>query len=143
VQRAGASVQRLTLDAEVLTPAHDSEHTGEYAANLAVGLAACRSLTELELTASLSDIPIGCWLTPLARTLRRLSIYHDGNITVSASLAALTALQELHLGLYSNETELGQRARLPASLTSLSLGSMEATVVPTQVRHHQCMVGVE
>jgi len=140
--RAGASVQRLQLDAEFYTagPAvpHDSGRLAEYAAHLAAGLAACRALTDLDLTAELSNCSLGTcqWLAPLARRLRRLVLEHNGPITVPPLLAALTALQELQLGVWCDGLILGKGVRLPASLTSLGLGQVEtepAMALPTQV----------
>lgn len=66
------------------------------------------------------------WLAPLG-SLQRLSIGNDGaEITVSGSLEALTALQELRLGLWGERLTFDLGARLPESLTRLDLGDCPA-----------------
>ena len=137
---ASQHLQRLNLNIVMKS----NEAAEESAALLAAALAACGasgSLRELQLEMNKSHPPLfyASWLAAL-RSLRRLSIVIAGDLSVTASLVPLAALEVL--GLDGSILTLPPSARLPASLTQLRLaGVMRSGSLPSQVWPHMraCM----
>ena len=132
LKRASQHVQHLNL-----TAATDHKKAAEESGVLlAAALAACGasgSLRELQLELNMKQQPFFCtsWLAAL-HSLRHLTISITGEVAVTASLAPLSALEELTLE--GSSLQLSPTARLPASLTRLRLvGAMDSETLPSQV----------
>lgn len=116
-----AHVRQLSVRALSL-PSHSpsNEEKGcafEATIGLRASCASARQLTSLTLTLG-CEFQQGRWL-PALRTLRSVSIQTLRGAAFSASLAPLTALEELELG--GLPTELPEGVRLPSSLTALHM----------------------
>lgn len=121
----------------------------ELTTTLVAALAACGAhgrLTDLCLELDVScgglHLHLGAWLAPLASLRRLTAMLSEGVVYVTSSLRCLAALQHLCLaslghGDFHTSVEWLRGSALPASLTSLCLGSARsAGVLPAQVCMH-------
>ena len=119
--RAAGCVRRLRLEAlQYVGTEQEAGEAEALATAIAMACAAGGGLEQLELLGGLCLGTCSSWLVAL-RGLRRLSLQcsEHGYVAVTASLEALSSLQELHL---SAEVMLLPTAAFPRSLTKLALG---------------------
>lgn len=115
-------------------PATPSDADWASAAEATVGLlAACAGAGQLEALGLQLGFELGAsasqWL-PALRSLRRLKISSLRDAAFDAPLASLAALEQLELGGWP--MQLADGARLPASLTALSLEYVASELMPEQ-----------
>ena len=128
--QASQHVQKLSLS---LGPSRE-EDAEESAPLLAAAVAACGASgalagLQLSITPAAPSFSCSSWVAAL-RSLRRLAISTDAAMTMPGSLLSLSALQELRL--LGNDLQLPPAARLPDSLTLLSLGFLSGDSLPSQ-----------